>query len=126
MSTPPPPAPRPPGPPKAPPHRPDVAARAEVIFDSAVELSEVDRERYLVAECGADSDLLERIRAHFADDTEGSGFLAALPMTPQIERQLAKRARRGCGEGSRRGQAAMTEIIESERLTLIPMTPEFL
>src|SRR4051794_26597325 len=93
MSTPPPPppgSPRPPAPPRPPAMRPNLAARAEAIFDAVLDLPEAQREGFLVAECGEDDGLQQRVRALLDADFAAPDFLEAPPLTPEIEAELAR------------------------------------
>jgi WD40 repeat protein len=70
--------------------RPNAAARAEAIFDAALDLPEAERERFVAAECAGDEALGQRVRALLAANTAAPDFLEESPTSPEIEEQLAR------------------------------------
>jgi hypothetical protein len=93
MSTPPPPPPRPAGPPTPPkPKAPEPLseARAEEVFNGAVEVPAAGREEFLAFACRGDEALLARVQVLLAAHAEESAFLDEPEITPEMEAELAR------------------------------------
>ena len=65
--------------------------RVETIFHAALELSDpAQREALIHAECGDDPAIEMRVRRLIAVHEGASGLLADAPLSPEIERELAR------------------------------------
>src|SRR6185503_2488064 len=86
-------------PPRPPALSAERAARAEAVFNSALERPVAQREAYVVEACGDDEDLQQRVRRLLAAHEQAEGFLEAdAPHSPEIEEQFARLKPEEAGE----------------------------